>query len=64
MYDCKNYELCLDLSTDNCVHLLLCRLENYTQFLSLLLLGGLEHPVSQKKIVILRVSYLHMWQSG
>lgn len=55
---------CLDLSTDNCVHLLLCRLENYTQFLSLLLLGGLEHPVSQKKIVILHVSYLHIWRSG
>ena len=52
MYDCKNYKLCLVLFIGNFILLLLCRLENYTQFLSFLLLGGLEHPVSLKKIVI------------
>ena len=47
MYDCKNYKLCLVLCIVNFVLLMLYRLENYSQFLFLLLLGGLEHPVSQ-----------------
>ena len=51
MYDSKNDKLCSVLCVCNFVLLLLYRLENYPQFLSFLLLGGLEHPVSQTKIV-------------
>ena len=48
MYDCKNYKFCLVLYFANFVLLMLYSLENYSQFLFLLLLGGLEHPVSQE----------------